>query len=353
MSTTGQSRRPPSSQPTLYDVSRLCGVSSATVSRVFSGRTRVSDAVRRRVEDAARQLSYEPSHAARALAGARTQTLGAVFPEIASGFYSDVLAGIDEVAAEGGFDVLASFVGRTRSRPDLVRRLLRGGRVDALVLMNLDDSPDLDAELSAAGSGATVRPPIVLVDHEIAGSGLPVIGADNVGGGEAMIEHLHAQGHRRIAIVTGPDGNFDSDQRLLGCRRAFDRLGLPDGDRLVWRGDFSLESGARVAREALAAGGRLPDAFFCLNDLMAIGMLGEFGRAGVSVPGDVAVAGYDNIETAAHVQLTSVASPMRELGRTAARWAVDLVTTGEPPRSRTLPVELVVRRSSAGRRAAE
>src|SRR3954467_2062639 len=120
--------QPRKGQPPLYDVCQLSGVSSATVSRVFSGRTKVSDAVRQRVMDAAQQLSYEPSHAARALAGRKTNTLGAIFPEIASGFYADVLAGIDEVAAESGFDVLASFVGKRRSRPDMVKRLLRQGR---------------------------------------------------------------------------------------------------------------------------------------------------------------------------------------------------------------------------------
>src|SRR4030095_3028035 len=102
-----------------------------------------SDEIRKRVMDAARELSYEPSHAARALAGRKTHTLGAIFPEIASGFYADVLAGLDEVAAESGFDVLASFVGERRSRPEMVKRLLRQGRVDALLLLNLDNSSDL------------------------------------------------------------------------------------------------------------------------------------------------------------------------------------------------------------------
>src|SRR3954468_17661336 len=135
---------PRKAQPTLYDVCRLCGVSSATVSRVFSGKARVSDEIRKRVMAAASELSYEPSHAARALAGRRTNTVGAIFPEIASGFYADVLAGIDEVAAESGFDVLASFVGKRRSRPELVKRLLRQGRVDALIILNLDNTIDLN-----------------------------------------------------------------------------------------------------------------------------------------------------------------------------------------------------------------
>lgn len=332
-------------QATLYDVSRLSGVSSATVSRVFSGKARVSEEIRKRVVDAARELAYEPSHAARALAGRRTQTLGAIFPEIASGFYSDVLSGIDEVAAENGFDVLASFVGHRRSRPEMVKRLSRQGRVDALLLLNLDNSTDLKPE-------SLDHLPIVLIDREIPGSSLPFIGMDNVGGAEAMIEHLFEQGHRRIAILTGPPGNYDSEQRLLGCRNAFVRLGLSLDERLLlWQGGFTVASGATAAREFLESRSPLPDAIFCLNDPMAIGMLSELQRAGISVPGDVALAGYDNVEAAEHLALTSVACPMRLMGQVAARCAVNLITQNERPAGHRLQVRLVVRNSSAGKKS--
>ena len=331
-------------QPTLYDVSRVSAVSSATVSRVFSGTTRVSDEVRKRVMDAAHQLGYEPSHAARALAGRRTQTLGVIFPEIASGFYADVLAGIDEVAAESGLDVLASFVGHRRKRPELVRRLLRQGRVDALLLLNLDNSTDLTPE-------SVHQLPIVLIDREISGSSLPVVGIDNVGGAEAMISHLFEQGHRRIAVLTGPKGNYDSDHRLLGCGRAFAKLGLTFDEGLLWHGSFTLASGVRAARELLDSKLPMPDAIFCLNDAMAIGMLSELQRAGRSVPGDVALAGYDNVEAADHLSLTSVACPMRLMGQVAARRALDLIAGNERPAGHRLPVRLVVRNSSACKRS--
>jgi DNA-binding LacI/PurR family transcriptional regulator len=330
------------SQPTLYDVSRLSGASTATVSRVFSGKAHVGDETRKRVMDAANQLGFEPSHIARVLAGNRTHTLGAIFPEIASGFYADVLAGIDEVAAESGFDVLASFVGKRRSRPAMVKRLLRQGRVDALLLMNLDDRSDLEPK-------AMEQLPIILIDREIGGTDLPVVGMDNVGGAEAMIEHLFEQGHRRIAILAGPVGNFDSEQRLIGCNRAFARLGLVPDQQLMWNGDFTFAGGIRAAKAFLDSKIPLPDAIFCLNDAMAIGLLGELQRANISVPRDVALAGYDNVEAAAHLSLTSVACPMRLLGQVAARWAIDLITKNERPVGHRLQVRLVVRGSSAGK----
>jgi len=339
---TVETEKPRKAAPTLYDVCRLSGVSSATVSRVFSGKARVSEHVRKKVMEAARTLAYEPSHAARALAGRKTQTLGAIFPEIASGFYADVLAGIDEVAAEAGFDVLASFVGHRRSKPEVVKRLLRQGRVDALLLLNLDDSLDLrPVPLDSL--------PIILIDHELTNSSLPCVGMDNIGGAEAMIEHLFEQGHRRIALLTGPEGNFDSDQRVIGCRRAAARLGLTLQEELIWPGAFTLESGVRAARELLESRQPLPDAVFCLNDAMAIGFLSELQRNGLSAPKDVALAGYDNVEAAGHLSLTSVACPMRLMGQMAARWAVDLITKNERPTSHRLQVRLVVRNSSAGK----
>ena len=213
-----------------------------------------------------------------------------------------------------------------------------------MLLLNLENSIDLRPE-------AVDQLPIVLIDREISGSSLPVVAMDNIGGAEAMIEHMFEQGHRRIGILTGPDGNYDSEQRLLGCRRAMSRLGLVLDERFVWGGAYTVESGAAVAREIFESRLPLPDAIFCLNDAMAIGMLSEFQRGGISVPGDVALAGYDNVEAAAHLALTSVACPMRLMGQVAARWAVDLITRNERPAGHRLQVRLVVRNSSAGRQS--
>jgi LacI family transcriptional regulator len=330
-------------QSTLYDVSRLSGVSTATVSRVFSGRARVSDEIRNRVLDAAKELSYEASHAAQSLAGRKTHTLGAIFPEIASGFYADVLAGIDEIAAENNFDVLAAFVGKRRSRPELVKRLLRQGRADALLVLNLDDTPDLEPK-------EVQQLPIILIDREINGTHLPVVGMDNVGGAEAMIEHFFEQGHRRIALLTGPKGNYDSEQRLLGCRKAFTRLGLTLDETLVWTGGFTMASGVNAATELLNSKMAFPDAIFCFNDAMAIGMINKFHASGVVIPRDVAMAGYDNLDASEHLGLTSVACPMRLMGQLAARWAVDLVNRNEKQLGHRVQVRLMVRNSTAPRK---
>ena len=237
-----------------------------------------------------------------------------------------MLAGIDEVAAESGFDVLASFVGKRRSRPELVKRLLRQGRVDALLLLNLDDSTDLTPESVDRTADRPDRPRDQRLEPARRRHGQR---RRRRGDDRAPFE----QGHRRIAILTGPEGNYDSDQRLLGCRRAFARLGLTLRPEL-WSGAARSRWPAACARPAITSNPTqpLPDAIFCLNDAMAIGMLGELQRRGISVPGDVALAGYDNVEAAGHLSLTSVACPMRLMGQVAARWAVSLITQNERPR---------------------
>lgn len=328
------------SLPTLYDVCELSGVSSATVSRVFSGNTPVSEERRRRVLEAAKSLGYVPSHAGRALRSRRTQTLGAIFPEMARHFYPDLLAGIDEVASDSGFDVLACLVGKKRRKSELVDRLLGQGRVDALILLNLQNRPGLSGDVLDSL-------PIVLIGRGIPGSSLPVVGMDNVGGACAMIEHLHAQGHRKIAVLTGPAGNYDSEQRLLGCRKAFAQLDLKQNPRLIWQGEFTFASGIAAAREVVAGKVPRPDAVFCLNDAMAIGMMGELRSAGLSVPGDIALGGFDDVHESRHLSLTTITVPTREMGQKAARFTLDFINNNQRPTSQQMPVRLVVRDSSA------
>jgi DNA-binding LacI/PurR family transcriptional regulator len=172
---------------------------------------------------------------------------------------------------------------------------------------------------------------------------------DNIGGAQAMIDHLYEQGHRRIALLTGPKGNFDSEQRLMGSKLAARRLGLSLPDHMIWTGAFTLESGAAALPGFLNSSDERPDAIFCFNDAMAIGALGELHRRGIVVPRDIAVAGYDNVEAAAHLSLTTVAAPMRLMGQLAARWAVDLATTNQRPQNHRIQVRLTVRNSSAGK----
>jgi LacI family transcriptional regulator len=336
---------------TLFDVSRRCGVSSATVSRVVNGSPLVQEHTRQRVLRAIRDLRYRPSHAARTLARQRTDTLGVIFPEIDSGFFSEVLRGIDQVAAEHHFHLMTAFSHGLKDEEELVMRFVQERRVDTLIILNLLLPNPVVRRAAQAGL------PLVLIDRPVSGANLTSVSMDNFGGAQAAYLHLLQQGYRRIAIITGPKGSYDADQRLLGCRQVAGVWGMPIPRTLVWRGDFSEESGEAAVRRELDAGRELPDAIFACNDMMAIGAMTALRERSIRVPEDVALVGFDDIGPARHLGLSTVRSPMQDMGKAAARAAIDRVLNTDKParRQSVLPTRLMVRQSSpprAGRPAA-
>ena len=164
----------------------------------------------------------------------------------------------------------------------------------------------------------------MLIDRPVDGSDLFAVTIDNINGADEALTHLigHHE-YRRVALLTGPADNFDSQQRIEGCRRAAQRLGVSIDDDLVWTGGFTESSGARVMRSWLKSGRELPDAIFAFNDAMAIGAMEVLREASRSVPADVAIVGFDDIASARHLGLTSVHVPMRQMGELAARVALE------------------------------
>lgn len=324
---------------TLFDVCKKSGVSTATVSRVVNGSPLVREETRARVQQAIESLGYHPSHAARTLARQRTEIIGAIFPEIASGFFAEVLHGMDGVATEHNFHLMTAFSHGQRDERELITRTLRERRVDALILMNLS-LPDRFTR-AAAKFGV----PIVLIDRAVSGTNLFAVTIDNQAGAEAAINHLWGHGYRKIAVLAGPAGSYDAEQRLMGCRRALRRGGVMLPESMIWRGAFTEASGREAMERWLRAERRLPEAIFATNDAMALGAWSVLRERGFRVPDDVALVGFDDTETARHVGLTSIHVPMREMGRAAAEAAVKQVLSGEAEKQRTLATHLVVRES--------
>lgn len=330
---------------TLFDICRKAGVSSATVSRVINNSPLVQDKTRKRVLKAIEDLGYRPSHAARMLARQRTDTLGVIFPDIASGFYAEVLSGIDRVADESHFHILTAFSHGAKDAQALLTRFAEERRVDAVILMNVNAKSD-------AFLRGLVREglPLVLLDRPV--TGLPAVAIDNVGGARAAVDHLLRLGHQRIAFLRGPSDNYDAAQRFEGAREGLRAAGRDLPDEMVWPGDFTEESGQAAVRACVQAGKPLPDAIFASNDAMAIGALAALQERGLSAPADVAVVGFDDIASARHLGLTSVRIPMQAMGRAAAAVALQLATGQKPdPALRVMPTELVVRRSCGAGRA--
>lgn len=325
---------------TIKDVARVAQVSVATVSRALNGHGNVAEDVRNRVFAAAHELRYTPHAAARSLSSRRTQTLGVVLPDLHGEFFSELMRGIDQVARSQRLHLLVSSYHGNPQEQGAALRAMRG-RVDGLLVM----SPFVAAP-TLLSEHLEPSLPAVLINSQAGLDGTAVLGVDNHGGAVAMVEHLVASGHRRIAFIAGPEDNFDAHERLRGYRDALRRL-LPDAREWVLPGQFDEASGHRAGRELLAASPR-PDAVFAANDMMALGCLFAFAQARVDVPGEIALAGFDDIPLARYVHpaLTTIRVNIAELGARAARLLIAQVAGEAASEPAVLATELIVRESS-------
>ena len=328
---------------TIRDVAREAQVSVATVSRALNNQNNVAAAVRERVRAVADRLHYIPHHAARSLSSRRTQTVGVVLPDLYGEFFSEFMFGIDKVAREHGLHLLVSSYHGDPVEQGAALRSMRG-RVDGLLVMS--PYSDQDAHLADALASSVDA---VLINARPLPGDRRAIGIDNHAGARTMVSHLVENGCRSIAFITGPEDNFDASERLRGYHDAMAEL-LPQAHALVLPGDFSEASGQLAARSLLSAG-QLPDGVFAANDMMALGCMFALLRAGVDVPGTIAVAGFDDIPLARYVRpaLTTMRVDIAELGADAMRLllAPGEVAGASPPR---VP-ELVPRGSTAVRTA--
>ncbi|MFL6201334.1 MAG: LacI family DNA-binding transcriptional regulator [Thermoanaerobaculia bacterium] len=334
--------RPPSSAAaTIKEVAREAHVSVATVSRVLNEKGPVRDETRQRILEAAARLGYSPNAAARSLSTRKTGTIGVLLPDLYGEFFSEVIRGLDLAARRSGYHLLVSSSHSDRSEVEAVLRALRG-RVDGLIVM----SPEADARTLQANLPASL--PIVLLNARAEKSAFDSIHIDNYGGAAAMVRHLAGAGHRRIAHVKGPLENNDALERLAGYRDAL-KSKFGDGmEPVELEGDFSEESGDRAGREILGMSPR-PDAVFAANDGMAIGLLHAFQKAGVKVPEEIAVAGFDDIPIARFLTppLTTVGVAIADLGARAIQRLLQVMERGDALESQheVLPTTLVVRGS--------
>lgn len=328
---------------TIKDVARRAGVSVATVSRVLNKSGPVSPAAAERIHEAAAALHYVPHGGARSLITSKTSTIGVLLPDLYGGFFSEMIRGIDQTAQQHGYHLLLSGSHNRRAEMEVAMRAMRG-RTDGLIAM----SPHFEAATLVENLPPSL--PVVLLSCAATDEGYHVIAIDNAGGAESMVRHLLALGHRRIAMVMGEEGHFDTGERLQGYRRALQAAGIAPRAEYEAQGDFSEASGHRAVQQLLALPER-PTAIFCANDSMAIGGLSAAHEAGLRVPADLTMVGFDDIPLAQYLSppLTSVHVPVFEMGsRAVARLIAAL--KGEPIpecRSVRLPTRLVVRLSCA------
>jgi LacI family transcriptional regulator len=310
----------------------------------------VSSATRQRVLDAARQLDYAPSAAARTLVKRRSQLLGVVLftgyahPDIGHPFFQEVLVGVKRGAGANGYDLLLFATeqpGSGDGQPHSYVRRARHHHVDGVILMGVDRHDSEVERLLEAGI------PLIGVDLDIAGEHASHVSSDNVGGARLAVRHLYALGHRRIATITGALETKPGADRLLGYRAELQALGLEQHSGYEQAGDFYSESGEAGMR-ALLALGEPATAVFAAADMMAIGAIRAVHAAGLRVPEDVAVVGFDDIQTATLLSpaLTTIRQDKVGLGLAAARALLEQIENPDvTPPALTLPVELIVRAS--------
>ncbi len=316
-------------------------MSVATVSRAVNESHLVAGETLAHVRGVAARLGYVPHGAARALVMRRTHTIGVLLPDLYGEFFSEVIRGIDLTVRVAGYHCLVSSARHDGAQLEGALASMRG-RVDGLILMSPEFTGDLPRRTLQAGF------PVVLLNCPPTDLAFDSLSVANFEGAHAMVRHLVGLGHRRIALIRGSVGNFDASERLRGYRAALLEAGLPLAPELELPGDFSEGGGDAAARVLLQLTVR-PTAIFAANDSMAIGALSALREAGVRVPEDIALGGFDDIPMARYLApaLTSVHVDISALGaRTAARLLARLDRTpGDGPIRDTLPTTLVVRRS--------
>lgn len=333
---------------TIADVATLAGTSKATVSFVVNGRTNVAPKTRERVFAAARELNWTPSHRARSLSTSRAYALGLVFartPETlgSDSFFAPFIAGVESALADIDQSLLLRFVADPASEEDAYRKLRTQGCVDGVVLADVRHKDSRIGLLESLGM------PAVTLNRLDRPSPFPAVALDDEKGTKDAVEYLVGLGHERIAYVGGPEIYLHSTRRRLAWRGALEMHGLPPS--VFIETDFSASSGARATSEVLALPrSQRPTAILYANDSMAIAGVVAARQAGLRVPEDLSVIGFEDSELSAHINppLTTVRSDSFLWGRTAAEVLLQFLQTGDSGEERTLPpAQLVIRDSAA------
>jgi LacI family transcriptional regulator len=337
---------------TIKDIAREAQVSYATVSRAFNNTYGVKPETRERILEIARRLNYTPNGLARGLVLKQTKTIGLIIPDITNPFFPEVARGIEDAAKEEGYSVFLCNTNWEQDRESQYIKLLAEKRVDGLIVASVSDAPNQALEEVFDST------PVVFVDRPPQTPRWSCVVIDNVRGGFIATRHLIEAGYRTIGFIGAVEQSLPIDERLQGYRMAMERHGLPIEERYIRIGHFKQESGEAIIQEMIRKGD-YPRAVFAENDVVALGVIQGARAMGLSVPGDIAVVGFDDIPIASfqYIQLTTVGQPKYDMGKTAARILLDEIgaravqkadPSFEPPGRRVLILEpqLVVRKTS-------
>jgi LacI family transcriptional regulator len=330
----------------VVDVAARAGVSLGTVSNVLNRPDRVAPATRDRVMEAIRELGFVRNEAARQLRAGRSRTIGLVVLDVGNPFFTDLAKGVESTASKSGLSVILCNSSDDSDREQHYLSLLQEQRAFGILITPVGK---VSAGMEAIRRAGT---PVVLVDRGSNRRQCSVSVNDRVGG-ELAVSHMIDQGHERIAFVGGPMSINQVSERLTGARAAAQAAGLPDSAiTVIETPRLDVDSGRGVGDQLAAISARKrPTAVFCANDLLALGLLQDTTRRHLSVPHDLAIVGYDDIDfaAAAAVPLTSVRQPRAQLGQAAMELLLEEAAAPDTHQHRQIVFEpeLVVRESTA------
>lgn len=306
---------------TIKDVAKAAGVGQATVSRVLNGSGPVGQETRERVLAAARSLGYVPNMLARGLVNRATGTVGLIIPDITNPFFPAVTRGVEDAASQAGYTVFLCNTDNDPAREEVDVLKLRERCVDGIIFVGSQSRRERLARLVQDGI------PVVVTDRAVPDLDADSVLVDNKLGAQNAVSHLIDLGHTRIAHAAGHRETPTGQGRYQGYCEALAGAGLPVDEHLVFWGEFTVESGIQAGQVLLGRSPR-PTAIFAANDLLALGVIRAAQEAGLAVPEDLSVVGFDDIPMAALVSppLTTVRQPAYEMGRLAMSMVLDRLT---------------------------
>ncbi len=329
---------------TINEIAKMAGVSKSTVSRALNGTGYISDEKKSKIFELVKIHNYVPDSKAVNLSKGKAMTVGLVLPSAAGPFYGEVVRGLEEVlSANKYFTMLMTF---DNTSVEEVRKryisMIGSKRVDGMIIFD----PEVNAEM--VEKVMSFKIPVVYLGESIQGMDVDTILIDNFDGAYMMTEHLvKIHNYKRIAFITGPANSFDGAERLRGFKHALEMNGLSFDPTLVFRGDFTKESGKNAAEVCLKSGA---NAIFASNDEMALGVIEELQRKGIKVGKDMAVVGFDDAFWSRYIfpPLTTVHQPMHSIGKMAAKTILEKIESNDvvkTPMKIVLNTRLIVRNS--------
>jgi DNA-binding LacI/PurR family transcriptional regulator len=329
-------------RPTIIDVAQQAGVSISTVSRVLNDSAPVEEDKAEKVRQAIEALNYQPKAAARILASQRTETIGLLLPLISGEYFAGMLRGVEQGVIEGGYDLLIHSTFHESRPHSPYRRVLGEHNTDGLIVFS-DSLDDRDLQRMCE-----LEFPMVLLHRSSPDClNIPSITVENKNGAKQVVEHLiMVHGRRRIVYLRGPEAHEDSYWREVGYRQVLDEAGIPFDPALIGAGNFNNQD-AQDAIATMLMDGVEFDAVFAGDDEAASGVLRALHLAGIKVPDQVSVVGFDDSNLASHLipSLTTVDAQVEQAGYTAAEQLIRLIKHGETDLMTLLPTQLVIRRS--------